>query len=60
MTDYSLESDFVKKLDKDIHEFVLKGLDNQDEDRFNELALREFELQYNTIEPYRDYCKSKK
>lgn len=60
MTDYSLESDFVKQLDKDIYEFVLKGLDNQDEDRFNKLALKEFELQYNTIKPYCDYCRSKK
>lgn len=60
MTDYSLESEFVKQLDKDILEYISKGLGNQDEYRFNELALREFELQYNTIEPYRDYCKSKK
>ncbi len=60
MTDYSLESDFVKKLDKDILEFVQGGLENRDEDRFNELSLREFELQYNTIEPYRDYCIRKK
>lgn len=57
--DYSLESDFVKQLDNDILEFVLKGMDNTDEERFNELALREFELQYHTVEPYREYCKKK-
>ncbi len=57
--DYSLESDFVKQLDKDILDFVLMGMEYKDEDRFNELALREFELQYHTIEPYREYCKKK-
>jgi hypothetical protein len=57
--DYSLESNFVKQLDKDIMDFVLKGVENRDEERFNELALREFELQYHTVAPYRDYCKKK-
>jgi len=57
--DYSLESDYVKQLDKDIMEFVLRGMEHQDEDRFNELALREFELQYHTVEPYREDCKNK-
>ena len=52
--DYSLESSFVKKLDKDITEFVLKGMENRDEASFQELALREFELQYNTVAPYRE------
>ena len=28
------------------------------EKRFAELAMREFELQYHTVEPYRKYCKS--
>lgn len=56
---YSLESDFVRQLDKDILAYVGKGLDNRDEDGFNDIALREFELQYHTIEPYRDYCDRK-
>lgn len=56
---YSLESDFVKQLDRDILEYVLRGMENRDEERFNELALREFELQFHTIEPYREYCKKK-
>ena len=47
--DYSLESDFVKQLDRDILEFVNRGLDNSDEERFNQLALREFELQYHVL-----------
>ena len=58
--DYSLESDFVRQLDRDINEFVLRGMENKDEARFNELALREFELQYHTIGPYRDYCEKKR
>jgi len=59
MADYSLRSDFVKQLDRDILEFVHRGIENRDGKRFNQLALREFELQYHTIEPYRRYCKKK-
>jgi hypothetical protein len=59
MRDYSLESEFVRQLDQDILEFVHRGLEYQDEERFNALALREFELQYHTIEPYRAYCRKK-
>lgn len=58
-TYYSLESDFVTGLDRDILEFIRRGMENQDEDGFNKLCLREFELQYNTIEPYRNYCDKK-
>lgn len=57
--DYSLESGFVTGLDEEILEFINQGLNNNDEESFNELALREFELQYNTVEPYRGYCNSK-
>ncbi|MDP2277137.1 MAG: acyl-protein synthetase, partial [Nitrospirota bacterium] len=57
--DYSLESDFVKQLDRDIMEFVLRGMENTNEERFSELALREFELQYHTVEPYRKFCNKK-
>lgn len=57
---YSLESDFVTQLDRDILEFVSKGMDNRDEPGFIGLALREFELQYHTVGPYREYCKKKR
>lgn len=57
--DYSLESAFVKDLDRDILAFVKRGMENDDEDSFNKLAVREFELQFNTIKPYRDYCRTK-
>jgi len=57
--DYSLESDYVKELDRDILEYVNRGLDNCDDDGFNSLALREFELQYHTVAPYRRFCQDK-
>jgi len=57
--DYSLESDFVRRLDRDILEFIDRGLENDDEARFNDLALREFELQYHTLKPFREYCDKK-
>ena len=59
MPDYFLESDFVKHLDHDILDFIHKGINNHDEEGFNEMALREFELQYHTIKPYREYCQKK-
>jgi hypothetical protein len=58
--DYSLESDYVKELDRDILAYVNRGLDNGDEEGFNSLALREFELQYQTVAPYRRFCDDKR
>ncbi|MBW2605839.1 MAG: acyl-protein synthetase [Deltaproteobacteria bacterium] len=55
---YLLKSDFIKQHDQDILEFVLRGLDYRDEKRFNELALKEFERQYNVSAPYKEFCKS--
>lgn len=59
MNAYSLESDFVKQLDSDILDFIKQGLDNNNDKLFNELALREFKLQYHTIKPYKEYCVKK-
>ncbi len=59
MSDYPLDSKFVKRLDEDILEFIHKDPSDQNEQRFNELALMEFELLYRASEPYRDYCKRK-
>lgn len=57
---HSLDSDFVKELDRELLAFINKGLDNDDDDdEFSRLALKEFELQFHTIPPYRDYCRSK-
>lgn len=44
-------------LDRAISEFIHQGLDHLDEPRFNELALREFELLYQTVPLYRQYCQ---
>ncbi len=56
---YALESDFVRELDADILAFIDKGLEHQDEEGFNRIALKEFELQFHTIAPYREYCLRK-
>ncbi|NDY41890.1 acyl-protein synthetase [Dissulfurirhabdus thermomarina] len=55
--DYGLESAFVRQLDEEIAAFVAAGLDHRDEAGFNRLALAEFELQYHTVHPYRDFCR---
>ncbi|MDH5523949.1 MAG: hypothetical protein OEY01_08140 [Desulfobulbaceae bacterium] len=55
--DYSVKSDFVKELDRDISEYIQRGVGASDEQRFNELALREFELQYRTMRQYRNCCR---
>lgn len=59
MNGFSLKSDFVRKLDRDVTSFIEAGIDNADEERFNELALRGFELQYHTLDVYRAYCRRK-
>ncbi len=46
----------LKCYDKDVIEFINRGIGVDDEGRFNELALRAFELQYSTDEAYRKYC----
>src|SRR3990172_6068675 len=45
--------------DEDMLEFATGGIEVADEGRFNELALRAFELQYRTDEAYRKYCAGK-
>ncbi len=57
MGDYSPESRFLRQLDEDVLEFIHGDPQRQDEHRFNQLALREFERQYHTNKPYREYCK---
>ncbi len=57
--DYSLDSAFVRQLDQELLEFIGKGLENRDEETFNRLALKEFELQFHTVKPYREFCQRK-
>ncbi len=49
----------LKRYDEDVIEFVKQGLASEDERRFNGLALRAFELQYQSDEAYRGYCRKK-
>jgi len=57
--EYAPDSDFVKELDSEVLAFIHQGLDNNDQQNFNRLALKEFELQFHTIPPYREYCLHK-
>lgn len=47
----------IGDLDREILAFITRGLDHQDSEAFNNLALRAFELQYNTISLYQRYCQ---
>ena len=47
----------VKELDREILAFIKRGVDHQDSEAFNGLALRAFELQYNNISLYQRYCQ---
>ena len=54
---YATDSDFVRNLEQDITAFIKAGTEQTDtEDKFNELALRLFEYQYNANAPYQKYC----
>lgn len=59
MRDYSLDSAFVRQLDEELLEFIGRGLEHRDEETFNRLALKEFELQFYTVKPYREFCQRK-
>ncbi len=47
----------VRELDNQILAFIRQGVDHEDADEFNRLALRTFELQYRRIPLYRRYCE---
>ncbi len=54
---FSLESEFVQSLKKDISDFIKAGTEQKDtEKRFNDLALRLFEYQFNANVPYQRFC----
>lgn len=55
----NLNSALLKHYDKDVIGFVRQGLEAHDERRFNDLALRAFELQYGSVKEYRGYCLRK-
>ncbi len=49
----------VLDLDEKIIAFIRKGLDHQDSEEFNQLALQVFELQFKYIPIYRRYCEKR-
>ena len=57
---YAPDSDFVRNLERDISAFIKAGTEQSDtDDKYNELALRLFEYQYNANEPYQKYCNKR-
>lgn len=52
-------SHLIKEYDKDVLQFIGRGLDAGDEERFDRLAIRAFEIQYRSKEPYREYCRKR-
>jgi anaerobic magnesium-protoporphyrin IX monomethyl ester cyclase len=57
--DHVLKPGLAGKWDQDVLEFIHLGVENRDEKRFNELALKGFEHQYHINKLYREYCKRK-
>lgn len=51
-----LDSEFVTSLDADLLAFIAAGVDQRDEGRFTDLALREFTFQYHANAVYRKFC----
>jgi anaerobic magnesium-protoporphyrin IX monomethyl ester cyclase len=49
--------DEVKELDAEILAFIHRGVEHQDADAFNRLALEVFALQYRYLPLYRRYCE---
>jgi hypothetical protein len=47
----------IQQLDREILEFISRGMDDPDEEGFNHLARRCFEIQYTHIELYQRYCR---
>ncbi len=57
MNNCSFAAKSTKGIDSNIVEFICKAHEDQSDERFNELALREFEFLYRASTPYRDSCK---
>ncbi len=54
-----LKHDQLAKLDHDIEQFMAHGIEYKNDTAFNDLALREFEMQFMNVMPYREYCEQK-
>jgi len=56
---YSVDAPYVRNLDAEIMSFIMKGIHYHDDHEFNRLAIMSFELQFNTVAPYREYSRKK-
>lgn len=56
MSSWKADSEPVAQLTRDLLAFIGRGCEVRDEEGFNQLALREFALQFANIEPYRRFC----
>lgn len=56
---YSYNSSFHKELHDEILNLIKGDIDVCNEDKFNNLALREFQYQFHNNELYRKYCEKK-
>jgi hypothetical protein len=59
MVRFDLDSRFVKELDADLLALVAEGVEHWDEQRFLELARREFTFQYHANPVYQQYCQAR-
>lgn len=53
---YAYDSDFVKSLNYELLTFIKSEIARGDDELFNRLALKEFQLQFVNIDPYRKFC----
>ncbi|MHB8172455.1 MAG: LuxE/PaaK family acyltransferase [Thermincolia bacterium] len=49
----------IKDLDEELNSLISCGLENFEQDIFNRLAIKEFELQYGAIDFLRNYCEER-
>jgi anaerobic magnesium-protoporphyrin IX monomethyl ester cyclase len=59
MKDFSIHSETVRKFDEELLNMIQKGLNEFEDNVFNQLALREFEIQYNNVDYFRNLCQTK-
>jgi hypothetical protein len=59
VTEYGLESPFVRALDEEIMAMIRAGIDQQNDALFDDLARREFRFQYHANPVYQAYCRER-
>lgn len=59
MGNYAYDSVLVQQLDQELTNLIKQGINEFNESLFNELALREFAIQYHNIDSLREFSNSK-